>query len=150
MAKNSTTATITTHPLPPDHQPTSWLEVALQGQGISYEFSINNKKVTLIVQNPAHLARVIVEALNKALMAFGPLLWQSMANSDSTAPITDPQNLNNHILQSFQSLPFFPDLMKEDLPAEPFFTLLPSSPIHKTSPLKKIPPPPHCRTSIEK
>ncbi|XP_019255644.1 PREDICTED: uncharacterized protein LOC109234213 [Nicotiana attenuata] len=89
------------------------------------------------VQNSAHLARVTMEALNKALTAFGPLLWQSMANNDSPAPITDPQALNNHILQSFHALPFFPDLMKEDPAAEPIFTQIIIPPNHTTSNPKK-------------
>ncbi|OIT35654.1 hypothetical protein A4A49_03241 [Nicotiana attenuata] len=52
------------------------------------------------------------------------LLWQSMVNSDSSFPLTDPQALNNHILQSFQTLPFFPDMMKEDPATEPVFVMI--------------------------
>lgn len=63
---------VTSLPLPLDHTLTSLLEVALQGQGLALNFILENQPVTLIIQNAAHLAKVMVEALNRALAAFAP------------------------------------------------------------------------------
>ncbi|OIT08225.1 hypothetical protein A4A49_15713 [Nicotiana attenuata] len=42
MEKEQTTTFVTSLPLPPDHLPTSWLEAALQGQGLTYSFTLGN------------------------------------------------------------------------------------------------------------
>lgn len=67
---------ITTTPLPLDHTPASWLELALQGQGLTDNFFLGNQLVTLIIQNPSLLARVTMEAMNRGLTNFGTQLWQ--------------------------------------------------------------------------
>ncbi|OIT02863.1 hypothetical protein A4A49_56526, partial [Nicotiana attenuata] len=79
-------------------------------------------------------------ALNRALSAFGPCLWQAMTKNDNMQPNLDPLMLNTLISQAFQSMPFFPDPRIEDPAAslvfvtvEPQFhqTSSPSAPVEK-------------------
>lgn len=110
---------MTSLPLPLDHKPTLWLEVALQVQGLAYNFTLGNQPVTLIVQDPAHLVRVTMEALTRALASFGLNLWQAMTLNSSMHPNLDPSLINKFISQAFQSIPFFPDPIAEDPTATP-------------------------------
>ncbi|OIT36184.1 hypothetical protein A4A49_65983, partial [Nicotiana attenuata] len=100
-------------PPPLDHTPTSWLEVPLQGQGTCYNFQLRNQPITLIIQNPTHLARVtILETLNKGLATFGTQLWQSMILQSSFNPLQPNNNapsVHNLMQQIFNLIPFFPD-----------------------------------------
>ncbi|KAH0778499.1 hypothetical protein KY290_004926 [Solanum tuberosum] len=68
----------TTTPMPPGNTPTSWLELALQEEQLSFQVVIAVQLMTLILQDPAYLAQIIKEGVDQGIAELGHQIWMQM------------------------------------------------------------------------
>ncbi|OIT30942.1 hypothetical protein A4A49_54773 [Nicotiana attenuata] len=110
---NPTTQLIYTSQTPPlDYPLTSWLEMGLQGYALIFTIELNNQEIILLVQNPTHLAEIVIEGMRLGMEAVSQNQWSntqtplvldhnrpsSLATSPWAHPPTPPLHGLNQIM----------------------------------------------------
>lgn len=54
-------------PVPPDHQPLSWIEMGLMRHAIPLNMMIDGQKTVLVLQNLYYLAQLVSEGMQLAI-----------------------------------------------------------------------------------
>lgn len=55
----------------------SWLEMGLQGYALVFTMELNNQKVVLLIQNPTHLAEIVIEGMRIGMESYNQNQWYS-------------------------------------------------------------------------
>lgn len=53
----------------------SWLEMGLQGYALIFTMEMNNQEVVLLIQNPTHLAEIVIEGMRLGMEAYTQNQW---------------------------------------------------------------------------
>lgn len=55
----------------------SWLEMGLQGYALVFTMELNNQEVVLLIQNPTHLAEIVIEGMRIGMESYNQNQWYS-------------------------------------------------------------------------
>lgn len=133
----TTPLTISSIPLPSQHTPGPWLEIALQGQSQTLQMMIGPSLSSNQHPKPQYLERLATHPLHQDPPNFGHQLWMSMflqAQYTGTQQPLSIEEINSLMGQLCQTMLFF-SLMDLEAPIpSPAFILWPL--------VEQIPPPP--------
>lgn len=121
-------------PLPPNHSPGLWLEMAMQGQSLK----IGSVPVSIYVHDPLFLDQSITAGLNYGLASFGHQLWLTIlfqAQYSSGTRNLSTEEFNLLMSQVCQTMPFSPNISADNPPETPSFLLWPPTSILEMEPV---------------
>ncbi|KAF3680498.1 hypothetical protein FXO37_03303 [Capsicum annuum] len=118
------TLVFSTKPLELNHFPMSWLKIYLSQPFIPLRFNVDERHITLLIQDPHYLAQLIREGINQGLINYGQNMWMTIIRSIFTQGLATSWSADlvaAELSNISQSLPFFPSPMPELLLEGPLF-----------------------------